>query len=243
MQKISFGDSLPGLELGDKNLPAVIVIQEWWGVTPNIVELATQIAAHGFRVLIPDLYKGKIGVDAEEASHLMGALDFKAATVEIASAAKYLLSSGSPKVGITGFCMGGALTLAAASEGASVVAAAPFYGIPNAEYFDVTKITVPILAQFGRLDGMKGFSDPTAAEALEEKVKSAGGQIEVHIYPSAGHGFMNILTSVGVEYLNRVKQPIPDKADAELAIERLVKFFTTHLAVHMAPLEEEGEEA
>ena len=242
MHKISFGDSLPGLELGEKSLPAIIVIQEWWGVSPNIVELATQIASHGFRVLIPDLYKGKIGVDAEEASHLMGALDFKAAVGEIKAAAHYLKSTGSPHVGITGFCMGGALTLAAMSEGSEFVAGAPFYGIPNAQYFDVTKIKAPILAQFGAKDSLKGFSDVAAAENLEEKIKSAGGQIEVHIYPSAGHGFMNALTSVGEEFLNRVKQPMPDMAEAELAMERLVKFFTTHLAFHLAPLAE-GDEA
>ena len=172
----------------------------------------------------------------------MGALDFKAACHEIASAASYLLSTGSHKVGITGFCMGGALTLAAMSEGADVVAGAAFYGIPNAQYFDVTKITKPVLFQSGDKDNHKGFSDTSAVSALEEKMKSAGGQIECHVYPSAGHGFMNILTSVGVEFLQRVNQPIPDKAEAELAMERLIKFFTTHLSVHMAPLKEEGEE-
>lgn len=265
MQKVTFGDSLPGLETGDKTLPAIIVVQEWWGVSPNIVgmlsiaqspcatlltshrlpepaELATQIASHGFRVLIPDLYKGKIGVDAEEASHLMGALDFKGACKEIASAASYLLATGSSKVGITGFCMGGALTLASMAEGAEVVAGAPFYGIPDARYFDVTKITKPVLFQSGEKDNMKGFSDPVSVNALEEKMKSAGGLIDLHIYPSGGHGFMNILTSVGEEYLAKVGQPIPVKAEAELALERLVKFFTTHLSVHMAPLNEEAEE-
>ena len=181
-------------------------------------------------------------MDAEEASHLMGALDFKAACAEISSAASYLLSTGSPKVGITGFCMGGALTLAAMSVGADVVAGAPFYGVPNAAYFDVSSITKPVLFQSGEKDNHKGFSDPDAVYALEEKIKSAGGQIEVHIYPSAGHGFMNVLTSVGVEFLQKVNQPIPDKAEAELAMERLIKFFTTHLAVHMASLTEEGEE-
>ena len=73
MEKVTFGPSnLPGFEIGDKTLPAVIVIQEWWGVTVNIKELAQMISKEGFRCLVPDLYKGKIGVDAEEASHVGG---------------------------------------------------------------------------------------------------------------------------------------------------------------------------
>lgn len=63
-----------------------------------------------------------------------------------------------------GFCMGGALTLAAVADGAAIDAAAPFYGIPDGRYFDVTKIKVPICAQFGDLDKMKGFSDKAAAQ-------------------------------------------------------------------------------
>ena len=56
MEKVVFGPSeLPGFEIGNKELPGVIVIQEWWGVTQNILDLAQQISAHGFRCLIPDL--------------------------------------------------------------------------------------------------------------------------------------------------------------------------------------------
>jgi len=136
---VTFGKSgLPGYEVGDKALPAVIIIQEWWGVTEACKEIAGIISDHGFRVLIPDLYKGKSTVEAEEAAHLMGALDFKAAVGEISEACEYLKATGSPKVAIAGFCMGGALTLAAASEGVAVCAAAPFYGIPDARYFDRT---------------------------------------------------------------------------------------------------------
>jgi carboxymethylenebutenolidase len=66
----------------------------------------------------------------------MNNLDFKAAVEEISAAAAYLRATGSPKVGVTGFCMGGALTLAA-SQLAGVDCAAPFYGIPAPEIFQV----------------------------------------------------------------------------------------------------------
>ena len=58
-----------------------------------------------------------------------------------------------------------------------------------------------MLAQFGGLDKMKGFSDPEAAQAFADKMAAAGNPIEMHSYPSAGHGFMNALTSVGAEML------------------------------------------
>lgn len=238
---VTFGNGLTGYEIGNKTHAGVIVVQEWWGVSPNILELATLISKHGFRCLIPDLYKGKIGVDAEEASHLMNGLDFKGAAGEIAAAAQYLLKTGSPKVGCTGFCMGGALTLAAMSEGAPLECGAPFYGIPDAAYFDISKIKTPILGQFGEKDQLKGFSDKKTAEAAAEKVISAGGVFELHFYPSAGHGFMNILTSVGEEYLKRSAFPIPAREEAELALERLVAFMQRHLHVHMEPVAEEED--
>ena len=78
--------------------------------------------------------------------------------------------------------MGGALTLAALADGAAIDAGAPFYGIPDARYFDVTKIKAPISAQFGDLDGYKGFSDPGAAQVggrsyLIQALQLIGGPI------------------------------------------------------------------
>lgn len=107
MKKVTFGpnNDIPGYETGDKTAPAVIVLQEWWGVTDNIKKQAEHISkTGGYRVLIPDLYKGKFGVNVEEAHHLMENLDWPAAKGEICDAAKYLKESGSPKVGAIGFC-------------------------------------------------------------------------------------------------------------------------------------------
>lgn len=87
---------------------------------------AERIAAGGYRCLVPDLYKGELAESAEEASHLMGSLDMKLAVGELSEAAQFLRAEGSPRVGVVGFCMGGALSLAAAQH-AAVNCAAPFY--------------------------------------------------------------------------------------------------------------------
>ena len=87
MEKITFGDAaVPGYERGEKTAPAVIVLQEWWGVTKNITAQAERIASEGgYRVLIPDLYKGKLGVNVEEAHHLMSNLDWPPRKVRYAT--------------------------------------------------------------------------------------------------------------------------------------------------------------
>ena len=109
--------------------PAVIVVQEWWGLNEEHIKKAQKIAESGkLRVLVPDLYKGKIGVEAEEANHLMSELDFPTAIQEICTAAQWLKHTGAPAVGVTGFCMGGALALCALQACDEIVAGAPFYG-------------------------------------------------------------------------------------------------------------------
>ena len=95
LEAVKFGSDIPGYIVGDKGKPAVILIQEWWGVTDGIKEKAVKVAEKGnYRVLVPDLYKGKVGVDVEEASHMMGSLDFPNAVKEIQEAASFLKSEG-----------------------------------------------------------------------------------------------------------------------------------------------------
>src|ERR1039458_8142187 len=112
------GGSVNGyLAEGARGVPApgIVVIQEWWGLNDQIRGVASKLAAAGYRALVPDLYRGKVALDANEAEHLMHGLDFAAAArQDVRGAVQYLKATGSAKVGVTGFCMGGALTLLAA---------------------------------------------------------------------------------------------------------------------------------
>src|SRR3954462_2140349 len=95
--------------------PAMVVIQEWWGMQDQIKGVADKLAKQGYRALVPDLYRGKVALEANEAKHLMEGLNFgDAAGQDIRGAVQYLKNSGSAKVGVTGFCMGGALTVLSA---------------------------------------------------------------------------------------------------------------------------------
>ena len=96
---------------GSKDSPAIVVIQEWWGMNGQIKKVADTLKEAGYRALVPDLYKGKVALDENEAKHLMTDLNFlDAASQDIRGAVQYLKSTGSNKVAVTGFCMGGALT-------------------------------------------------------------------------------------------------------------------------------------
>ncbi|MGH9966749.1 MAG: dienelactone hydrolase family protein, partial [Pyrinomonadaceae bacterium] len=115
--------------------PGVIVIQEWWGLVDHIKDVSDRFAAEGYVALAPDLYHGKTTKSPDEAGKLMMALQIDRAEKDIRGAVQYLLNHKATtgnKVGIIGFCMGGALALYAASKNEKIGACAVFYGIdPN----------------------------------------------------------------------------------------------------------------
>ena len=103
MERITFGKDLPGFAVGEEKRPGVVVVQQYFGVTDEIRKQAELISRMGYRCLVPDLYRGKIGVDMEEAEHLMNSLDFVAATDSITKAVNFLREAGSKRVGVVGF--------------------------------------------------------------------------------------------------------------------------------------------
>jgi len=171
-----------------KGVPGIIVLQEWWGLVPHIRDVAGRFAAQGYIALAPDLYHGKSTLEAAEAEHLMKGLDWGRAAQEIAGAVKYLREvEGATRVGVTGFCMGGALTVIAATQ-PGVDAYVAFYGFPPAGAAPLEKITAPGLIIFGEHE--QYFSVPDA-QAFAEAQKKRGCELEVIVYPGAGHAFFN----------------------------------------------------
>ncbi|MEZ5399516.1 MAG: dienelactone hydrolase family protein [Bryobacteraceae bacterium] len=199
--------------------PGVVVIQEWWGLNDQIKGVAQRFADAGYRALVPDLYRGKVGVDAEEASHLMRGLNFgDAAGQDVRGAVQYLKQS-SAKVGVTGYCMGGALTLLAAANVPESDAAVCWYGFPPLEYIDASKINAPLLGHFAEQDA---FFPVAKVGELEDKLKAAGVAFEFHRY-DARHAFANETA---------VNSPIATAYDAgcaALAWDRTLAFFGRHL--------------
>ena len=167
--------------------PAMVVIQEWWGLNDQIRGVADKLAAAGYRALVPDLYRGKVAVEAKEAEHLMTGLNFGDAAGQDIRGAVQFLKKDSPKVGVTGFCMGGALTLLAAVNVPEANAAVVWYGYPPLEYVDATKIKASLQGHFATED--QAF--PIAkVDELEKKLKAANVKYEFYRY-KAKHAFAN----------------------------------------------------
>jgi carboxymethylenebutenolidase len=176
------------LPAGDARAPAVIVLQEWWGIGgpkgENILAITKKWATEGFIALAPDLYHGKIATTPDEAGAMMQALDFGKAVQEIAACVDHLKNHprSAGKVAVTGYCMGGALAFATAVEVRGLAAVVPFYGLPGDK--DWSKVDAPIQAHFARRDD---WATVAGAEKIKKSVKVA---MELHVY-EAQHAFCN----------------------------------------------------
>jgi carboxymethylenebutenolidase len=197
--------------------PAIVVIQEWWGLNAQIRGVADRLASAGFNALVPDLYRGKLTVEAEEAHHLMTNLNFADAASQDVRGAVQLLKARGGKVGVTGFCMGGALTLLALCMAPEADAGVVWYGCPPLEYIDASRIKVPVQGHWATQDE---FFPIAMIDALEARFRDAGVRHEFHRY-LAHHGFANE-TAVGPGRIARTQY---DPVWAQQAWDRALTFF------------------
>jgi len=204
------------------NAPGVVVIQEWWGLDEEVKSVADRLAAAGYRALVPDLYRGKLALEAKEAEHLMGDLDFgDAAGQDIRGAVQYLKATGSKKVAVTGFCMGGALTVLAACNVPELDGTVVWYGYPPLEYVNAEAIQKPMLAHWATHDDFFAIS---GVDQLEAKLKEAGVSFDFERY-DAKHAFANPKSD------SRGLPPLQYKPEAaKLAWERTFDFLKKNLA-------------
>jgi carboxymethylenebutenolidase len=197
--------------------PAIVVIQEWWGLNDQIRGVADRLAQSGYLALVPDLYRGKMTVEQEEAHHLMSGLDFgDAASQDIRGAVQHLKQQ-TERVAVTGYCMGGALTLLALGQIPELSAGVVWYGCPPLEYIQANNIKVPVLAHWAKQDV---FFPPAAVEAVEAKLRDAKVDFESHHY-LAHHAFANE-TAVGP---GRIEGTQFDPVWSQLAWDRTLTFF------------------
>jgi carboxymethylenebutenolidase len=167
--------------------PGIVVIQEWWGLNDQICGVADRFARAGYNALAPDLYKGRIVATPDEANHLMEGLDFPDATNQDLKGATRHLMGQSGKVAVLGFCMGGALTIAALVHIPELAAGVCFYGIPPKEFADPAKIRQRFQGHFANQDD---WCTPAAVDQLESAMRGSGHSPEIYRYDAA-HVFFN----------------------------------------------------
>ena len=176
---------------GKGPFPAIVVIQEWWGLNDWVKEQASKLADQGYIALAVDLYRGKVATTPEEAHELSRGLPHDRADRDLLAAADYLRSQKNvdPKrVGSIGWCMGGGYSLDLALNDPKLKATVINYGHLATDETSLRKIDAAILGIFGGQD--KGI--PVAdVNNFESRLKALGKTADTHVFPDAGHGFEN----------------------------------------------------
>jgi carboxymethylenebutenolidase len=174
--------------------PGLVVIQEWWGLVDHIKEVCDRFAAEGFSALAPDLYHGETTKEPDEARKLLLALDLERAARDMAGAVDFLTGHDAVRgrgVGVVGFCMGGGLALWLATlRPDEVRAVVPYYGvIPwEAAQPDWQRLAAAVQGHYGENDSS---ASPDHVRTLEDQLRQVGADVEMFIYPNAGHAFFN----------------------------------------------------
>ena len=204
---------------GDGPFPAVIVIQEWWGLDAQTKSIADRFAMEGYLAFAPDVYHGELAQlgDGETAMKLVQKYG-PTAPAELATMFDALksLPDCNGKIGSVGFCFGGRMSLTLGIS-RPLNAICTFYGGGMQTIFDQlrTNLKAPVLGLFGDAD----VSIPAGTvEEFEKLLDEVGVEHEVIMYPNSGHAFF------------RDSDPqvyIPDASKD--AWERVNKFFHKHL--------------
>jgi carboxymethylenebutenolidase len=210
-------DGALGEPAGTGKVGAVVVLQEWHGLNDQMRGKVDRFAHEGYLAACPDLYHGKVADNDQDAATLMGGLDWQRAVADIGETVSFLKAQArsNGKVAVLGFCMGGALTLAAARHLSGLACAVPFYGVPQLPIEEYGKIKTPISAHFAKNDE---WAKASIAEDIQKHVRAGGGSMDLYVY-DAGHAFM--------------RETDPSKYDApsaKLAWERALAFLKSHLS-------------
>jgi carboxymethylenebutenolidase len=200
--------------------PGVVVLQEWWGINDQIKEVCDRFASEGFVALAPDIYRGVVTQEPDEAGKLMMSLNIEQAAKDMSGAVVFLAGhpTGTSKgVGVVGYCMGGALALWLATLQPELVdAVAPFYGVagwPTTP--DWSRLEAPVQGHYAENDDSAG---PAAVAALEAELGRLGKDYEFFVYPGTEHAFTN-----------HHRPEVYNEEHSETAWNRTLAFFREHV--------------
>src|SRR3954447_4815894 len=188
--------------------PGVVVVPEGNGMSPQLLRVCQRLATEGYAVAAPDIFWRLGGSDPKRSLDDLGTMRMRDLVQDVGDCVGVLRELGASKVGVTGFCLGGRVTYAAATrDGLTVDAAAPFYGAGIDEKLGTP--SCPVLLFYG------GQDEHIPHEEIE-RVRTHHGD-DVVVYPDAHHGFMR----------DGSRDYSPDAASD--AWSQLLSFFKRHL--------------
>ena len=202
--------------------PAVIVIQEWWGLVGHITAVADRFAQAGFVALAPDLYHGVTAKEPDHAMKMLMGLAMDKAALDIAGAAKYLSDRDDVSgkgIGAVGFCMGGSLALWSGTLSPEITATVAYYpGLPWARMAPVWQNYLGKSAQIHCSESDGTSTAPGIQEAVNA-IKTSGGDVQTFDYPGTHHAFFN-----------NDRPEVYDPAASKVAWDRTITFFNSSLS-------------
>ena len=209
---------------GKGPFPAVVVIQEWWGLNDWIKDNAKRLAAKGYVALAPDLYRGKVTDDMKVAAQLVKGLPPDRALRDLQSAVAYLAHMKNvrkDRIGSIGWCMGGGYSLQLALANHTLKACVICYGRVITDQDKLKPLAARVLGIFGEED--KGIPARSVRE-FEKALKDGNHKVErIHIFAEAGHGFMRPTNGAS-------KNPAYRENQANQAWVEIEEFFAKTLA-------------
>src|SRR5574337_955352 len=198
-------DTIPAYEArpaGSGKYPVIVVISEIWGVHEYIKDVCRRFAKEGYSAVAPEMFSREGGVghlkDVQEILKIVLNIPRKQILQDLTATADYARRqpwARADRIGVTGFCWGGSTTIQFAAHYKALKAAVAWYGPPGRPYkddppktgFDVAKdITCPFLGLFGEEDQNPA---PADVRRFEELLKMHNPNVEIVIYPKAGHAF------------------------------------------------------
>lgn len=201
--------------------PAIIIVQEWWGLVEHIKDIARRFAREGYFAIAPDLYSRfghVVTTDSHEAGAFMNRLAQEDGLKDLQATVTYLKTVpevDAARLGVTGFCMGGFYALMLPCLTSDIKAAVPFYGqVPNPDT-PLRKLGCPVLYFYGEDDGWITKADVQRLAAALKTYQKPG---EIKTYPGATHAFFN-----------DTRQEVYKAAEAKDAWAKTVAFFKQHL--------------
>ena len=201
--------------------PAIIIVQEWWGLNDHIKDVAWRYAREGYAAIAPDLYSRlghKVTASPDEAGKLMNMLQQADGLKDLNATVAYLKTVDGvdpSRLGVTGFCMGGSYALMLPCVNRDIKAAAPYYGqVPNPDT-PLRGLAAPVLYIYGEDDGWITKGD---VQRLRDALKKYNKLGEVKTYPGCPHAFFN-------DTRKDVYKPV----EAQDAWKRTLAFFAQHL--------------
>src|SRR3984885_8887477 len=176
---------------GKGPFPGILVIHEYWGLNDWVKEQASKLSDLGYVALAIDLYRGKVATTPDLAHELMRGVPDDRAARDLRSAVDFLKSQpevNKERIGSIGWCMGGGYALDVALQEPGLTATVINYGHLADDPDDLKKINASVLGIFGGQDGGIPVDD---VKKFEAGLKAQGKNVEIHVYPDAGHGFQN----------------------------------------------------